>query len=155
VPTPSPPDAAAIAVALSRPAIADAAVDAPRPAAPPPPPGATADADGQPQPPPARTDVAPFAYVPPDWDFEDPPPRRLGIEPKDVLIAEAELSNLGLFRLETRPAPGGFAVVVRHARPQDAERLQALAEAVRAEAARYGVRARIRFDFDPILLPTR
>lgn len=72
----------------------------------------------------------------------------------DALVAEAALSKLGLFRFETRTSGGAFVMIARHAEPLDGARLDLLAEAVAAEAERFGVRARVRFDFDPTLRPT-
>lgn len=89
-----------------------------------------------------------------DWRFEDAPPTPiLGDEP-EALIAEADLSAMGLFRLETRPAPGGFAIVIRHAEMHDERVLAALGDAAAAEAERYGVRVRVRSEYDPTLRPT-
>lgn len=103
---------------------------------------------------PARPDV-PFAPMPPlDWNYDEPPPRRDRQAGDDALTVEAELSMLGLFRLETRPVGGGFAVVVRHALDLEESGLEALAETVVAEAERYGVGARIRFVHDPALRPS-
>lgn len=69
----------------------------------------------------------------------------------EALIAEAELSVLGFFRLETREMLGGFTVIIRHAEPLDADGLETLGGAAMAEAERYGVRARVRFVHDPEL----
>lgn len=100
---------------------------------------------------PARPDIH-FAPPPPvDWHFDEPPPRRDDNAPAETLTAEADLSQLGLFRLETRAVAGGFSVVVRHAAPLDDGGLESIGDAVAEEAARYGVRARIRFAFDPAL----
>ncbi len=71
----------------------------------------------------------------------------------DPMIAEVDLSILGCFRLETRRSNGGFLVLARHSRPQDAAALASLAERLQAEAERFGVRARIRFSHDPKLVP--
>ena len=88
-----------------------------------------------------------------DWEFEDAPPTRLDGEPEDATIAEADLSAIGLFRLETRPVAGGFAVVVRHAEALADYRLEMLGASVAAEAERFGVGARVRFVHDPALRP--
>ena len=44
--------------------------------------------------------------------------------------------------------------MVRHAAPVDGASLEALAAAAMAEAERYGVKARLRFSFDPALTPS-
>lgn len=128
-----------------------------RAAAPPPQaatPAADRPGDNSPPPPLFRLDMPIGALAEPDWRFDEPPPQRLPAPDDEALVAEADFSVLGLFRLETRPAPGGFAVVVRHAAPLDDAGLDALGDAVATEAERYGVRARVRFSFDPTLRPT-
>jgi len=116
-----------------------------------------ADAGGddvaQPPPPALRADAAPLPFEHPDWRWEEAPPRRIENGADEALIVEADLSALGLFRLETRQIPGGFAMVARHAAPLDPARQAAFIDAVTSEAQRYGVRARIHFDFDPALRP--
>lgn len=72
----------------------------------------------------------------------------------DALIAEADLSVLGSFRLETRPAAQGLNVVIRHAEPLNAAGLEALGAAAEAEAQRFGVQARVKFRHEPDLEPT-
>lgn len=72
----------------------------------------------------------------------------------DALIAEADLSVLGFFRLETRPAAQGLNVVIRHAEPLNAAGLEALGAAAEAEAQRFGVQARVKFRHEPELEPT-
>jgi hypothetical protein len=71
----------------------------------------------------------------------------------DALIAEADLSVLGFFRLETRPAQHGLAVVIRHAEPLDPSGLEALGVAAEVEAQKYGVNARVKFRYEPDLEP--
>ena len=148
---------AAIVQTLTRLPLPDLGSEAARAAAPPAPaaaPAADASGDDGPPPPLFRLDL-PIGTMPErDWTFDEPPPRRLPHPDDDALVAEADFSVLGLFRLETRPAPGGFAVVVRHAAPLGASGLEDLGDAVAAEAERYGVRARVRFSFDPTLRPT-
>ena len=101
-----------------------------------------------------RPDVPYTPLQPYDWSYDEPPPRRLDGGADEALIAEADFSVLGLFRMETRAVAGGFAVVVRHADLVTDARLGALADAVASEADRYGVRARVRFTYDPALRPT-
>lgn len=90
----------------------------------------------------------------PDWIFEEPPPSVLPSEAGEALVAEAQFSKLGLFRLETRESGGGYVMIVRHDNGLDDGRLASVAEAVAAEAERFGVRARVRFNHDPTLQPT-
>lgn len=140
---------------LARAPLAEPPTDLPRPApapAPPPPAPGVAE-DGAPDPT-VRPDLAYPGLDRPDWDFDEPAPRTFQRGGDDAMIAEADLSRLGLFRLETRTMAGGFAMVVRHAEPLGGAGLDRLAEAVAAEATRFGVRARVRFSFDPTLRPT-
>ncbi len=145
---------AAIVQALSRPPTDEAAITTSRPAPPPQPPTTGAATD---DPPPSLIvrPEAPYPLLQPyDWTYDEAPPRRLDGGEDEALIAEAQFSVLGLFRMETRAVTGGFAVVVRHADLVTDARLGALADAVASEADRYGVRARVRFTYDPTLRPT-
>ena len=72
----------------------------------------------------------------------------------DALIAEADLSVIGFFRLETRPAAQGLNVVIRHAEPLNAAGLEALGAAAEAEAQRFGVQAQVKFRHEPEIEPT-
>jgi hypothetical protein len=74
----------------------------------------------------------------------------------DALIAEADLSVLGFFRLETRPAAQGLNVVVRHAESLNAAGIEVLGAAAEAEAEaqRFGVQDRVKFRHEPELEPT-
>lgn len=149
---------AAIVQTLMRPALPESLAENIRAPQPPPPqtPGAAPDAGSEDGPPAPifRLDMPIGAAQDHDWIFDEPPPQRLPSDDDDALIAEADFSMLGLFRLETREAPGGFAIVVRHAAPVADIGLEALGAAVAEEAERYGVRARVNFSFDPTLRPT-
>ena len=146
------PDAAAIVRLLTRAATMETAPEGPR-SAPLPSQGATTDPDGPAQPT-FRTDIAAPTDYDRDWIFEEPAPNLVVPEEDEAMIAEATLSEIGLFRLETRAAATGYAVLVRHAEPQPDDALRALADSVAIESERFGVRARIRFTFDPALRPT-